>query len=315
MNAQPTSTTNRRKSFNDVLLPESSALSSNLQKSMSSVRLVPRRYSNQWEPPTPGRECSKENTCNDNPNKDDNSKMDEATKRVLNRDMTIFIFTMTVTMSLLVLSKMQQSPYHFASAAFRTLTQGTPITDDSFNKMTFAAKAMSSCRPITPQEQTQLQSKIASYEQSLKFQVQISEARGDIPLEAQHGGILTYLTNNVLRPQWSILELGCGAGTVLSEVQKYYEKTSVGPATNAEFDPLLQAQAFVGVELVDGFIKEMTDELKGRGIDLYQGKCILFHIFACSNTIIFRSLLSCCIVNILLSAHRPLLPSHACIYM
>ena len=84
-------------------------------------------------------------------------------------------------------------------------------------------------------------------------------------------GIINYLTNHVLRPQWSVLDLGCGAGTVLKEVQKYYEATS--PA-HVGFDPLLQGQIFVGVELVSALVDEMTDEMKGKGIDLYQGTTV-----------------------------------------
>ena len=242
------------------------------------VRLVPRRYSNEWKPPTlSGREDS---------NRSDNngSTMDDATKRILHRDMTIFVLTMAVTTSLLILSKMQQTPYQYASAAFRALTQGTPIaisSDDilssissnpALREMTVASKSMSACQPMSAQDQAKLQSWITSQEHSAKFHLQLSEARGAIPLEAHHVGILSYLTNNVLRPQWSILDLGCGAGTVLSEVQKYYERTSNPTFENVEFDPLLQGQVLVGVEVVGGWVNEMADELKRRGIDMYQGE-------------------------------------------
>lgn len=212
--------------------------------------------------------------------------MDDDTKRILHRDMTIFVFTMAVTISLLVLSKMQQSPYQYASAAFRALTQGTPIaisSDDILSsissnpvlrEMTTAAKSMSTCQPMSARDQTKLglQSMITSLEHSAKFHLQLSEARGAIPLEAHHMGILSYLTSQVLRPQWSILDLGCGAGTVLSEVQRYYERTTNPTVGAAEFDPLLQGQVLVGVEVVGGFVNEMADELKRRGIDMYQGE-------------------------------------------
>ena len=106
-------------------------------------------------------------------------------------------------------------------------------------------------------------------------------------------GSVLLVTNHVLRPQWSILDLGCGAGTVLGELQKYYADTS--PA-QVGFDPLLQGQIFVGVELVDALVDEMADEMKGKGIDLYQGivhahvvrLLILLHVFA---TLIFSSFL------------------------
>ena len=242
------------------------------------VRLVPRRYSNEWKPPTLGSSGRENSNTEEN-----NGKMDDATKRILHRDMTIFVLTMAVTISLLVLSKMQQSPYQYASAAFRALTQGTPIaisSDDilssissnpALREMTVASKSMSTCKPMSAQDQAILQSMITSQEHSAKFHLELSEARGAIPLEAHHVGILSYLTNNVLRPNWSILDLGCGAGTVLSEVQKHYERTNPNFGA-AEFDPLLQGQVLVGVEVVGGWVNEMADELKGRGIDMYQGE-------------------------------------------
>ena len=212
--------------------------------------------------------------------------MDDATKRILHRDMTIFVLTMAVTISLLVLSKMQHSPYQYASAAFRSLTQGTPIaisssdlsssiaSNPALHNMMHAAKSMSSCSTPTPQEETEMQAMITNLEHSAKFHLQLSEARGAIPLEAHHVGVLAYLTNQVLRPHWSILDLGCGAGTVLSEVQKYYERTNPNTFGGAAdgFDPLLQGQVLVGVEAVGGWVNEMADELKGQGIDMYQGK-------------------------------------------
>lgn len=225
------------------------------------VRLVPRRYSNEWQPPSLGRKAQDDES--------DDSKLDEATRRVLNRDMAIFVFSMTITISLLVLSKMQHSPYQYASAALRALTHATPMAIySSASKMTDLAEFVSSCHPLTPQEQSDLQSQITTSEHSATFHLQIAEARGAIPQEAEHVGILTYLTNHVLRPQWSILELGCGAGTLISELQKFYERTSPAPGG---FDPLLQSQVFVGVELVGGWVNEMANELKGRGIDMYQG--------------------------------------------
>ena len=251
------------------------------------VRLVPRRYSNEWKPPSLSGRGSPNSSDDSSSNSSGrrNGEMDEATKRILHRDMTIFVLTMAVTISLLVLSKMQQSPYQYASAAFRALTQGTPIaissddisTNPSFRKLINAAHSMSTCKTMSPQEETELQVMINSQEHSAKFHLQLSEARGAIPLEAHHMGILSYLTSHVLRPQWSILDLGCGAGTVLSEIQRHYERTNPTFGGVAGFDPLLQGQVLVGVEVVTGYVNEMADELKRRGIDMYRGMEVKWH--------------------------------------
>ena len=260
MKDQPT----RRASCSVLLESNSNGEVANMNM---GVRLVPRRYSNEWEPPSLGSSDRESFNSDDNSN---NRRMgpDEATKRILHRDMFFFVLTMTVTISILVLSKMQQSPYQYASAAFRALTQGASISISSDDILS----SMSTCQPMSVQEEAEMHSWVTSQEHSASFHLQLSEARGATPLETQHAGILTYLTNHVLRPQWSILDFGCGAGTVLSEIQRYYERTNPAFGAAADFDPLFSGQAFVGVEVVGGFVNQMADEMKIRGIDIYQGE-------------------------------------------
>ena len=131
----------------------------------------------------------------------------------------------------IVLSNLDHSPYDYGLAAFRSLVSSTLIlSNDQYlappppPKMLSLAETISMCYPLTDEEQYEQQIKmLASYESSQKQYPEMASGVRDLTeLNPRHAGILHYLTTRVLRPQWSILDLGSGTGDVLREIQDYY---------------------------------------------------------------------------------------------
>ena len=204
-----------------------------------------------------------------------------------------FVPTLAIIFFLtIVLSKLDHSPYDYGLAAFRSLVSSTLIlSNDQYltppppPKMLSLAETISMCYPLTDEEQYEQQIKmLASYETSEKQYPQMaSDVRDLASLNPCHAGILSYLSTRVLRPQWSILDLGCGTGDVLREIQDYYlrlqqqqdEGIVTQPSEEIELmssSVSLRGQVFVGVEIVDNYIQEAELVLKPRGIDMFQGE-------------------------------------------
>jgi cyclopropane fatty-acyl-phospholipid synthase-like methyltransferase len=95
---------------------------------------------------------------------------------------------------------------------------------------------------MTQAERTGLASEISDYEKSRKFFTKIKEVKGEAPVGLQHQAIDLYLRENVLEPNWSVLELGCAAGIMLSRVEAWYKEQNH------------PHKELVGVELVPGWV-------------------------------------------------------------
>jgi len=241
------------------------------------------------------------------------------------RDKTVFLLTIaaivfvTVVLSLSELD--HQSPLSgldYGLAAFRSLVSSTLIlsTDQYLSpppppQMLSLAETVATCQPLTDEEQYDRQvKKLASYEPSAaqypRMAADLREATARA-LDPRHAGIVRYLTGRVLRPQWSILDLGCGTGEVMAEIQDHYLRLPVQRAnadtadaadaadtadasdaatsattgsaetgagiesSSSSSESIPGGQVFVGIELVDIFVQETELEMKARGIDMYQG--------------------------------------------
>jgi ubiquinone/menaquinone biosynthesis C-methylase UbiE len=113
------------------------------------------------------------------------------------------------------------------------------------------------CIPITPEQKASLQKEVKDYEANFRFVWKMDEVKGleltanpyDLSIEDKyrvnphHTAIDKYLREKVLQPDWSVLELGCGAGMMLRMVQQAYDR---GIGAHKEI---------VGVELVTGWVK------------------------------------------------------------
>jgi len=211
----------------------------------------------------------------------------------------IFVPTLAIIFFLTIgLTKLDHPPYDYGLAAFRSLVLSTlTLSNDQYltppppPKMLSLAETVSMCNPLTDEEQYEQQiKKLASYESSEKqYPQMVSDVRDLASLNPRHAGIMHYLTTRVLRPrQWSILDLGCGTGDVLREIQDYYNlrlqqeqdegtvaRSSISSSEGIELlssSASLRGQVFVGVEIVDNYIQEAELVLKPRGIDMYQGE-------------------------------------------
>ena len=217
----------------------------------------------------------------------------------------IFVPTLaTIFFLTIVISKLDHSPYDYGLAAFRSLVSSTLIlSNDQYltppppPTMMSLAETISTCKPLTEEEQYEQQIKArASYETSEgQYPQMASDVRDLASLNPRAAGILHYLATRVLRPQWSILDLGCGTGDVLREIQDYYlrlQQQGGGGTVQTPSDGIellsssvsLRGQVFVGVEILENYIQEAELVLKPRGIDMYQGKletvycCVCLHM-------------------------------------
>jgi len=66
-----------------------------------------------------------------------------------------------------------------------------------------------------------LNKEISDYEKSPKFREKINEVI--VGPAVHHYAIDVYLKDEVLRPGWSVLELGCAAGAMLQMVKRTYK--------------------------------------------------------------------------------------------
>lgn len=122
--------------------------------------------------------------------------------------------------------------------------------------------AVTKCIPMSPEQKEEIEKEVMAYEKNGRYRRKMDEVRGKEPLASWHVGILKYLrSKKVLQPGWSVLELGCAAGIMLKSVKELYEeKGGIG-----------NHGAFVGVELVPGWVSFAQEYFKDRGIDVYNG--------------------------------------------
>jgi len=99
------------------------------------------------------------------------------------------------------------------------------------------------CLPITKAQTDALQQEIKDYEGSQRFNAKVKEVKGITNVVARHKAINKYLSEKVLQPGWSVLELGCAAGMMLKMVDRAYE-AGIGAHED-----------LVGLELVTGWVK------------------------------------------------------------
>lgn len=118
---------------------------------------------------------------------------------------------------------------------------------------------VSQCLPITTRENEELRAEILHYEKSQRFHDKIAEVRGSAGVAAHHKSIDAFLKSKVLRPGWSVLELGCAAGAMLQMVKRAYE------------DGIGEHKEFVGVELVTGWVKFAQEYFADKGIHVFEG--------------------------------------------
>ena len=67
------------------------------------------------------------------------------------------------------------------------------------------------CLPITKAQTDALQQEIKDYEGSQRFNAKVREVKGVKKVAAHHKAINKYLSEKVMQPGWSVLELGCAA--------------------------------------------------------------------------------------------------------
>ena len=238
------------------------------------------------------------------------------------RDKAAFVLPLTmaaiVFVTVVLTSELTggNSPYDYGLAAFRTLVGSTLIlsTDEYLSpppppKMLALAETIATCKPLSDVEQYDRQVKVVAsfFDAAQHYPQMVTDIREatDHVQSPRHAGIVRYLTERVLRPQWSILDLGCGTGEVMKAIQDHYHQHPAAPA-----DPIPVArdgQIFVGIELTDAFVKETEVEMLARGIDVYQGEHLYVHTSrleadACHDE--FYLLLSCPSISIDRSIRR-----------
>ena len=153
----------------------------------------------------------------------------------------------------------------------RTIGNNTPVPDS--NEAQHVYNIVQMCKSKNPKDEEQLSKEIEEYEKNWRFQSKIREVKGEEQLAAHHQGIIKYLKDGVLEPNWSILELGCAAGGMLREVQKAYDEPN-GNLSSSYKD-------LVGVELVTGWVKwaqEYYPTLGGNHIHIYEGDITEFNL-------------------------------------
>jgi hypothetical protein len=87
-----------------------------------------------------------------------------------------------------------------------------------------------------------LKAEAAHYEKIKKFKAKIREAKGEAPVASPHASVIKFLSEKMLDPGMSILELGCAAGVMLKLVKQAY------------VDGIGGYGDLVGVELVQGWV-------------------------------------------------------------
>jgi len=120
------------------------------------------------------------------------------------------------------------------------------------------------CIPVTPEQKDALQSEIKAYEGSEKFKAKMQEVQGGIETAGLHKVVAKYLTENLLQPGWSVLELGCAAGMMLKMVDEAY---AAGIGEHKEL---------VGVEIVTGWVKFAQEY--HPDINIYEGDVTEFNL-------------------------------------
>jgi SAM-dependent methyltransferase len=144
---------------------------------------------------------------------------------------------------------------------------GAAGSDGSSSSKNFKARyAWEVCEPITLEDKALLKKEISDYEKSQRFRDKLKEVRGEMKVAAHHASIDHFLKEKVLRPGWSVLELGCAAGAMLQMVQRQYEG-GIG-----------EHGAMVGVELVTGWVRFAQNYFANKGIDVFQGDITDFQL-------------------------------------
>jgi hypothetical protein len=113
------------------------------------------------------------------------------------------------------------------------------------------------CQPKNADQEAGLQKEMVDYKKSGRSKSKIREVQGRDGVAILHVSIDTFLREKVLRPNWSVLELGCAADAMLQMVQRAYVG---GIGAHKEL---------VGVELVPGWVKFGQEYFKD--ISIFQG--------------------------------------------
>ena len=146
------------------------------------------------------------------------------------------------------------------------------VTNDS-TISTYKKYPWDVCEPVTDEDKSFLKKEIADYEKSKRFTDKLKEVRGTARVAAHHAAIDKFLKEKVLRPGWSVLELGCAAGAMLQMVQRAYD----GGTSNGG-KGIGQHKEMVGVELVTGWVKFAQEYFKDKGIDVFEGDVTEFSL-------------------------------------
>jgi len=111
-----------------------------------------------------------------------------------------------------------------------------------------------------------LAQEISDYESMQKFQDKIDEVNGTAAMALHHVAIRDYLYSKILVPGWSVLELGCAAGMMLKTAREWYTKNGHSHG------------AFVGLELVTGWVNFARDYFNPTEISIHEGDMTDFEL-------------------------------------
>jgi hypothetical protein len=138
-----------------------------------------------------------------------------------------------------------------------TMATTTPATLPPVSGQQNVQEIVTQCQPKNADHEAALQKEMVDYEKSARFDAKIKEVQGKVGAAVHHVSIEAFLREKVLRPNWSVLELGCAAGVMLQMVQRAY----VGG--------IGAHKQLVGVELVPGWVKFAQEYFKD--ISIFQG--------------------------------------------
>jgi hypothetical protein len=138
-----------------------------------------------------------------------------------------------------------------------TTATTTPATLPPVSGQQNVQEIVTQCQPKNADQEAALQKEMVDYEKSGRVGGKIKEVQGKVDVALHHVSIDTFLREKVLRPNWSVLELGCAAGAMLQMVQRAYVG---GIGAHKEL---------VGVELVPGWVRFAQEYFKD--INIFQG--------------------------------------------
>lgn len=172
---------------------------------------------------------------------------------------TVFLLLATATFSFSLfkamgLSRTFSTSLFESSVELSTLFESIrPSRNDTRN---FAGGVFPECVEKTLDETAELQKEIEDYEKSEKFFNKITEVKGGAKISSVHSAIVDYVTSNILKPGFSVLELGAAAGVIIGRIFDAYNKID-------ELRKLPRGR-FQGVELVDGWVAFANQHFAGN---------------------------------------------------